>query len=485
MNQYVKFVKHILIVGSLDLLSTLQSLLFLPLITKILGAGEYGIWSQIKASMNLLVPFTFLGLQESIIRFLPSAEDKNVKEGIYSSSVIVFLVTTILGLALAIFSGFFANLFKFPAEYVKFLALIVVFEAILKLLLSAIRSLRKIKDYFLFMTSKMLGETGLVFASVFMGYGLRGAVVSFIAIRIIIFVILISYILKNIGFSLPRFNLLKEYFKFGLPTTLDNISYWVITSFDRYVIAFFWGIIFVGYYAPAYSIGMLLTFFIFPISFMLSVVLPKLYDEHNIEEIKKYLSNSLKYFLFLIIPSSFGLSVLSGQLLSLFSTREISENSYFVVPFVVFSILLYGVSYFFSQILSLAKKTKITAIIWMFSAIINILLNILFIPKFGILAAAITTFISYLSAVVCLYYFSSREIRFIPDWIFIIKSTFASMVMGYLIYLINPYKISHLIFSVVFGAFFYFFAMCLLKGFGKKEIIFLKNLIYEMAIFSK
>ena len=201
----------------------------------------------------------------------------------------------------------------------------------------------------------MFGETSLVIVAVFLGYGLYGAVVSFLLVRIITFLVLSVYVVLKIGFKIPDFSMAKKYFSFGLPTIADNISYWIVTSADRYFIVFFLGIAFVGYYAPAYSIGTLLTIFLFPVAFMLSVMLPKLFDENNIVEVKKYLGHSLKYFLLIMSPSVFGLSILSKQLLLTFSTKEIAENAYMVVPFITCSIFLYGITYFFSQILILEK----------------------------------------------------------------------------------------------------------------------------------
>ena len=81
MQSYLKFVKQILVVGLIDFLGVIQSLVFLPVITKLLGVEDYGIWTQIKVTMSLLVPFTFLGLHEALVRFVPGQKDaKKVQE---------------------------------------------------------------------------------------------------------------------------------------------------------------------------------------------------------------------------------------------------------------------------------------------------------------------------------------------------------------------------------------------------------------------
>ena len=483
---YLKFVKHIFTVGFLNLLGIVQGLVFLSLITKILGAKDYGVWSQVMVTMSLMVSFTFLGLHEALIRFIPGEKDKEkVSEGVYSSFVLVFFVNLIIASFLILFSGYLSIFLKFDQIFIRLLSLIIIFESLNAIFLVVIRAKKEIGKYFWFVSFKMFLEIGLLIAMVLLGYGLFGAILSFLFIRIIIFLVLFFYIIKKIGFKFPNFSLIKKYLFFGFPTIADGISYWIITSSDRYLIGFFLGIIFVGYYAPAYSIAYILSIFIFPLSFVLSAVLPQLFDEDKMNEVKNYLQYSLKYFLAIIIPATFGISILSKQLLVIFSTKEIATNAYFVVPFIAASIFLYGVSYFFSQILILVKKTKVIASIWTIAAFLNLGLNIIFIPILGILGAAITTFIAYFCAFILMYYFAFREFQFKIEWGFVFKIFIASILMNFSILWFNPQGIIGLISAILSGAIIYLILMVLLKGFSKKEIDFLKNLIYEMPIFGK
>lgn len=486
MYSYPKFVKHILIIGLTDLLGMVQGLVFLPIITKILGAEDYGIWAQLKVTMCLLVPFTFLGLHEGLARFLPGGKSKEeVQEGVYSSLILVFGVALTAALLLTIFSGPAAAFFRFDPIFIKLLSLIIIFESLNTIFLVIVRAIREIGKYFWFVVFKMFGEIGLVIAAIYFGYGLHGAVFSILLIRIMSCSALFIYILKKIGIKIPNFSLMKNYLHFSLPTIVNHISYWGITSMDRYLIGFFLGVLFVGYYAPAYSIGMLLTLFIFPLALVLSIVLPKFFDENKMDEVKNYLGYSLKYFLLIAVPSAFGLSILSKQLLIIFSTEEIAQNSYLVVPFVLTSILLYGVIYFFGQILCLVKKTKIIAIIWAISALLNLVLNIIFIPKFGILAAAIATFTSYFCAFISMWYFSFKEFQFKIEWDFIAKSVFSSVLMILFIGWFNPEGLLSVLLSIALGILIYIVIMFLFRAVGKKEILFLKDLIYEMAFLNK
>ena len=71
-----------------------------------------------------------------------------------------------------------------------------------------------------------------------------------------------------------------------------------------------------------------------------------------------------------------------------------------------------GSARFYEEILFLKKKTKTISKIWITAAILNIILNIIFIPFFGIISAAITTAIAYTAALALTYYYASKHVSF-------------------------------------------------------------------------
>lgn len=483
MYSYLKFAKHTFLIGMLHASGVIQSLLFLPVITKILGAEDYGIWVQIKATISLLIPLSFLGLGEALTRFLSGEKDKEkMQEGIYSSLAVISGIALIMALSLIIFSEQAATFFQFDSMFIKLLALIVIFESLNSTILTIVQTRREIEKYFWFSIIKMFGETGLIVGVIALGYGLYSAVLALLFIRILFFLVLFVDTVRKTGIKVPNFSLIKDYLLFGLPTMTNSLSYWVVASADRYVIGLSMGVLFVGYYAPAYSIGMLLVFLIIPITSILTVVLPKFFDDNNLDEVKNYLRYSLKYFLLLMTPAVFGMSVLSRQLLEILSTKEIASNAYYIIPIIAVSMFFYGIACFFNQILFLVKKTKLIAIIWAIAATINLILNIIFVPKFGILAAAIITFIAYFCVFVLIWYFAFKELKFKIDWKFLVKCIMASILMILPIWQFNPNGLPQVISAIILGVFIYGILIFLFRGMGKKEIAFLKNLIKPSQI---
>lgn len=475
---YKKFTKDLGILWVTQFISALSGLIILPVITKLLGPVNYGSWIQILVTIGLITPIALLGLPFSLVRFLPGEKDeKKIQDGIWSVFVLIFGVSTLIALILIFFANPVSKFLGEPKIFVIILALIIVFDCLNQLFANIFRAFQQIKKYSALGIVSKLGESGMIILAILLGYGLFGAILSLLIIRIIMFLIIGVLVINKIGIKIPRFWRIKEYLFFGLTGIIGDIASWTIQSSDRYFLAFFLGTIFVGYYSPAYTLGCTLSFFTAPLIFLLPAVLSKHHDENDIEKVKGYLAYSLKYFLIIAIPSVFGLSILSKQLLTIFSTTEIAQQAYFVVPFVALSMLFMGVCGIFSQVIGLKKKNHIGGAIWIIAAVLNFGLNFILVPRFGILGAAITTLSAYALGLVLTWFYSFKKIKFAIDWNFILKSLAASVLMSVFVFYLNPLGLWRTLATVCAGAVLYFFLIFLFGVVNKKELNFLKGLI--------
>ena len=140
------------------------------------------------------------------------------------------------------------------------------------------------------------------------------------------------------------------------------------------------------------------------------------------------------------------------------------------------SALLFGVYAIASNILILEKKTKITGSIWIIIAILNLSLNIILVPYFGILGAAAITLIAYALGFILTFYYSNKFFNFDFDLIFVIKSVIASILMSCIIILINPYGLLNIIITVIICSALYLVLITILKGINKEEFKLVKEL---------
>ncbi|HOO54317.1 MAG TPA: flippase [Methanothrix sp.] len=477
MGEHRLFAQRIGLVGLLNLLIALSSIFLLPILTKTLTIAEYGIWAQIIVTIGLIPSIVMFGLPYSMVRFLAVTEKKeDVQEGFYSVAFVVLHTSAIASLLLFVFSKPIASmLFDDNYTIAELLCLIVFVECLNVLSLNFFRTSQQIKKYSILIFIQTYLTFILVSYFVLSGHGIVGAATGILITRIFLFLIMASLIVSEIGFKIPKFANMRDYLAFGLPTVPGNLSGWVVNSSDRYVIGLFLGTAFVGYYSPGYALGSAIQMFVAPLGLILPAILSKYYDENKIDEAKVVLKFSLKYFLLFAIPSSFGLSLLSKPLLTILSTPEIASEGYLITPFVAIGSVFFGASVIVTHIIVLEKKTTITGSIYILAAILNFGLNLVFIPYMGIIGAAVTTLVAYLSIFVAGTYYSFKYIKFNIDLKFVLKSIFASIMMSSVILKWNPEGMQNVLATVGVCAFVYAVVLLLLKGMTIDELIFFKN----------
>ena len=473
-----KFSKDVLIIGASRVLAASIGLILMPLFTKKLGAFDYGIWSQVMVTVFLVPILVSLGLPAAMTRFLPVQKDRSeIQEGFYSVFYVTILISLLVSLAIIFSAEYIAEaLFSGETEIVRITGLIILVWIPMPVCLGLLQVLGQMKKVAIFTVANAFGQVVLFTALIASGYGVTSIVYGFLAISVTQLFALLFLIRQQIGISWPHFTKIKEYLRFGLPTVPGTISSWVVSSSDRYVIAYFLGVTSVGVYYAGYALGGILALVPMALGFVLAPTLSRLYDEGKIDEVKAHLSFSLKYFLALAIPFVFGATVLSRKILWVFSTPEIATEGYLIVPLVAFSTLLIGIEIIRGQIIRLVKKTKIIGWTWMVAALANLVLNIVLVPRFGIVAAAITTLVAYALALGITTFFSVKEIRFGVEWGFILKSVIAAAVMYVLIWMLDPWRVLSIIAAVIVGIVIYGVILLLLKGFGGEDIKFFKGL---------
>ena len=475
---YKLFTQRTGLVGIVNLITGLRGLILLPILTKTLGAFGYGVWSQIIVTIFLIVPFATLGLGQAVTRFLTAGKDKEqIREGFLSIFSTVLFSGLVFSVVVFALSDIFASTIIKDvsiAPIIKIAAFAIVLQALNQIALSFIIASLYVKRYSILLILQTFIEVGLIAYMVLSGFGILGAVAALLISRAISLSIVLPYILSKIGFKFPNFSNLKAYLSFSLPMIFTGVFVWIIHSSDRYMIGYFMSSASVGIYSAAYGMGGVIPIFSNPIGIILFPTVSKLWDEGNVSEAKTHLRFSLKYFLMLAIPSAFGLSVLAKSLLLILSTSEFISGA-ILVPFVAFGMILYYTVNPFHYILTSVKRTNLIAISLGAASICNIVLNILLIPKIGILGAAIATLITYALVGIALPVLSFKYFRFKIDWAFIIKSIIASSIMASLIMIFSPTGLTSVIIAIIGGALVYFLLLFLSKSFSKDEIEVLKG----------
>ena len=480
MSEYVRFIQRIGLVGLTNILISLSSLIFIPIITKSFTTAEYGMWAQVNTTIALVPNIANLGLPYTMVRFLSAEKDKEkIKDSFYPMISLTFISTLIICSLFLIFGNTIANALFNGSMQVLYITTAISFFACMNLMLiSFFRTFQQMKRYSLFLVlQSYIG----VFVSIYLtyaGYNIETVVLGLLTGYVAVFIMMAFLIVKYLGIGIGKWSNLKEQLAFALPTIPSNVSSWVVDSSDKYVIGILIGSVAVGCYSPGYALGSILLMFLSPFAVLLPAVLPEHYEKGDIREVDKYLSYSMKYYLLLTVPAAVGMSVLSKPLLYIITTPEIALGGYMVTPFVCLGAIFMGMYGITNNILILEKNTMILGKLWIVVAISNIVLNLLLVPYLNILGAAIATLICYILAFAVTAIASRKTMRLPFNIKELSKIVIASLIMGIAVYLMHPIGIINVLISIIAGVIIYFAIIFILKAVTFKEIAIFKDLLH-------
>lgn len=187
-----------------------------------------------------------------------------------------------------------------------------------------------------------------------------------------------------------KFKYFKEAFLFNLPLIPHYLSAYLLGSSDKLMISFLIGDVEAAYYSVAHSIAMVVTIVW---SAANASLIPFIYEkckEKNYQAISKVTMPILSFFGIICCI----IVVVAPELMKFMATSEYYCAVYAIPPLIggVFFQVQY---YMFANILYYYKKTWCVMVSSLISVFLNIFLNFIFIPKYGFIAAAYTTIVSY------------------------------------------------------------------------------------------
>jgi O-antigen/teichoic acid export membrane protein len=250
---------------------------------------------------------------------------------------------------------------------------------------------------------------------------------------------------------------------------------------DRLVIASRLGAGVVGVYAAAYSLARLVRVIYKPISLALLPVVSKAWDSGDRQQSHWLLSNTLRYYLLVAVPTLVSVTVLGPTVILLLS-GEISDP---VLPVLIALIgagfLALCIQLLFGVVFQLIKETHLIALSKLISATTYILLLVLAVPRWGMLGGAFATAVGFGMDLVITVALLKREYRIRISPIFLIKLSVAGLLMAGVEMLILEESLMRLLLAGL-GGVSVFTAFVLITGaVGRREFRFLLNSVLHLT----
>jgi len=467
-----KFTSDIAWVALSQVFILLIGLVTLPALTKSYSSETYGVWVQMVVTVGLLAPILTLQFATVTVRFLAAEEDKEKRRRAFGAMLwpilvfacLVFIVSLLLRQNLSIF------LFASPG-YISLVPLAFLWasmEALFSFSLSYLRARGKIKRLSVIQLALAVIKMAVVVSLVTKGHSL-GWIVTFIVVGEALFIAMVlGMIIKEIGFPKPALEGLRHYLSFSVPQIPAGALLWVINASDRYFITHLLNLSQTGTYSASYTLGSLISLFYMPIGFVLFPVVSKFWEQVEPSKVKSYFEYSTKFFLALAIPAAGGLYILSQPVLGILTTSEYMLGGGLVLLVALGTILL-GMYQINVYIILLVQQTKWLPLMIGVAAATNAGINIALIPKMGIIAAAISTIVSYfiLAAIVTLW--ARRAISYKMDFKFLGKVVAATLIMAFCLRFIPTTSVWYVILAIFAGAAIFALGLWLLRAFSAQD----------------
>lgn len=407
-----------------------MGIITLPIYLNFLTKAEVGTFGLLDITINIISEILLLGQANSLILFENKKNYADKKNSIFFTITSFVILINLLFVLLAELFGFsLLNLSKSTRDlsgYLPFIIYISLVRVLNNLFLNKLRAEEKSKPYTLLTFVKIIVFITLIFYTVvYLKLSVVGILYSYLVSEIIILVLITPGMIRRMA---PNLNIaaLKEAIKFGSPLIFTSIGIMILNLSDRYLINLFLNLEEVGTYDIAYRIaGIVNMFLILPFN---QAMLPSAFKEFNDGRNTRYLSKLMTYMCFVTIWGGLTISICGKEIILILGNKNyIQANVY--IPFIVLAYILSAMRNVASNGLLFAEKTYIVALITIFAAILNIILNILLIPVYGTIAAAYTTLISFTIFYIITHWSANRYHKIEYENFKIIKMLFVGIVL--------------------------------------------------------
>lgn len=400
--------KHTAIYGIGDMSRRLVGFVLIPIYTKYLSPGEYGIFQLSMTFISFASLLYLLGVNTAFFRFYLDHKDERERSRTFTTSFLfVLAVDTVLTVLVVLFrEGISSLLFGSPEhDLLVVLSGIALIAQSLETFPVLVLRAENRSGFYLVMVIVQLATTLLASAYFIVRAGMasEGALLGVVLGYVAIFLMFLPTALAKL---VPAFSwkLVRDLLSFGMPFVPSMLALTALNISDQYVIRYFRGIEETGLYALAYKIGMTVNLFVS--AFRMAYV-PFVFQVARAPDARERYSRAFTYFSSVLILATLLLCLGLDEIYDLTVDPKF-HGSKGIVPVVAFSYVLFGIHTVSIVGIYLEEKTSLMPLVCGVSAILNVAANIVLVPRFGMYAAAWTTFGSFSLMAALTYYFSDR-----------------------------------------------------------------------------
>lgn len=386
MDKYKRLMSNTFVFAIAAFSSKVLIFLMMPFYTRVMPKGDYGLVDILVQTCNLLIPFATIGINNAIIRF--GLERSTSKKGVFT----VGLLTILLGFVVMVLCDPLISKVTVLQGYTGYLYLFVLASALHGLCSQFARAIGYVRFYAIdgVFSTFLTIVLNILFLAVFK-WGINGYIWSTIItdFTCAVLVFLLTRLHRFISFRKVTRALYYKMLAYCMPLIPNTVCTLIISISDRYIITYMIGEAANGVYAVSNKIPTILMIVanIFAEAWQISAVT----EEEGRERFFSRVCGVYQALAFSVAS----VLIVTAQL----STKLLAAPEYYeawrYIPFLVMATTFSCIATFLSSVYMVEKKSICTLLTTMLGAVVNIVLNILWIPTYGVYGAAFATLLSY------------------------------------------------------------------------------------------
>lgn len=373
------------------------AIFLVPIYTRYLTPSEYGIIDYFMILASIINLTIALEISQAVVRYYQDAKGIEEKKSYVATAFLFTVFVYVLYFLISfVFSSELSSLFL-DDENMSVLFMIasgaIATNGIFYFVQNQLKFEIRPKDVAIVSIVNVLVLSSLaIYLLVIVGLKVESIFIAQIVANIVSSVLAVYMARNSYGFVFV-YAKFKEMISFSYPLVFSGIAVFVASMIDRIAIKNLLGLEELGIFGIAYRFAAISGLVM--VGFQ-SSLMPLVYKHYKEENTPKDISKIFNIFSIFALFTVSGSILFAKEMVVLFTT-EVFYSSASLIAVLVMAVFFSNM-YIFAPGIGIAKKTKLTAMITISSAILNTILNYTLIPILGLSGAAYATFISAISA---------------------------------------------------------------------------------------
>jgi O-antigen/teichoic acid export membrane protein len=386
-----KLIKNTTIYALGDIIPRLIGVVSLPILTTYLTPSDYGIVNYINTLNTFLLALGFLSVNTYFLVFYYRCKtDIEKKKLLGNLSAFIILLNTVIVIVLLFFGKYLFNALGSNIDFYPYIVIGILsnFFNLFSVLPAALfRVMEKPMPLTILNVSRGIAVFILTLVLViYFNYTAIGVLYANLIVNFIFAFIFLFMIRNHIIWNL-NFIQIKKVLAFTLPLVPGSIAYYLTTISDRILIDKYLSLNDLGIYSIAASIALILNIFSYG---AYKAFEPYIFKNWGSDKFLTIFENIRNSFVYVLLIGILCLSIFAKEFFLLMTDVKFHE-AYWYVPMIIIGVYSASLSMLYGTIITAKGKTKINSLVSIIGATISVTLNIIFLPKYGLLTAALVS----------------------------------------------------------------------------------------------